>query len=68
MFRLKDQLSGYKEVSQNPCDMLCFTGEKLFMIELKAHEGASVPWGAIPQYDRLLQYKNLKNVSPGVLV
>lgn len=68
LFRLKDLLNGYKETSKNPCDFLCMPNDKLFMVECKAHKGASIPFEDIPQYDRLLKYKGLKNVYPGCLV
>lgn len=68
VFRLKDQVTGYKETSQNPCDFLCFPGHKLFMVECKEHLGASIPFTDIPQYERLLHYKDLKNVYPGVML
>lgn len=67
-FRLKDQMTGYKETSQNPCDFLCFPGSRLFMVECKEHLGASIPFSAIPQFERLLEYENIKNVSPGVVI
>jgi len=69
IFRLKDQMNGFKVASQNPCDFLAFPAEnKLFMIECKSHEGASISFDAIPQYERLLEYKNIKNVYPGILI
>lgn len=69
IFRLKDQLSGYKETSQNPCDFICFPGNnKLFMVECKEHKGLSIPFAAIPQYERLLEYKDYQNVYPGIVV
>lgn len=68
VFRLQDQMSGYKETSQNPCDFLCFPGDALFMIECKAHKGLSIPFSVIPQYERLLEYKNISKVFPGVVV
>jgi hypothetical protein len=69
VFRLKDNMNGYKETSGNPCDFLCFPGEnKLFMIECKEHKGASIPFTAIPQYDRLLEYKDCPGVYPGVML
>jgi hypothetical protein len=62
-------MTGYKETSGNPCDFLCFPGEnKLFMIECKEHKGASIPFTAIPQYERLLEYKDFPGVYPGVLL
>lgn len=69
IFRLKDQMTGYKETSGNPCDFICFPGHnKLFMIECKEHKGASIPFTAIPQYERLLDYKNIDNVYAGVIL
>ena len=62
-------MTGYKETSGNPCDFLCFPGEnKLFMVECKEHKGASIPFTAIPQYERLLQYKDYPGVYPGVML
>ena len=69
MFRLKDQMTGYKETSGNPCDFLCFPGNReLFLIECKEHKGASIPFTAIPQYDRLLEYCGLPGVRAGVVL
>ena len=62
-------MTGYKETSGNPCDFFCFPGNnQLFMVECKEHKGASIPFTAIPQYERLLEYKNLPGVYPGVLL
>lgn len=61
-------MNGYKETSGNPCDFLCFPGEKLFMVECKEHKGASIPFTAIPQYERLLEFKGLPKVFPGVML
>lgn len=69
IYRLPDQQSGYAGGgSQNPCDFLCFTGNIVLMVECKAHAGSSIPFAVIPQYERLLKYKGLKNTFPGVVV
>jgi len=68
LFRLSDQVSGYKNTSQNPCDFICFVFKNLFLIETKSHKGKSIPFQAIPQYERLLKYKGMENVHPGVIV
>ena len=68
LFRLKDQMTGFKETSQNSCDFLALPTDKLFMIECKTHKGASIPFTAIPQYERLLDYKDLNNVHAGFLI
>lgn len=38
------------------------------MVECKAHAGASIPFSVIPQYNRLLEYKDFVNVFPGIVV
>lgn len=61
-------MNGYKEVSGNPCDFLCFPGKYLFMVECKEHKGASISFSVIPQYERLLDYKDIPDVKAGVVV
>ena len=68
IFRFKDQMTGYKDTSGNPCDFLCFVSGKLFLVECKEHKGASIPVSAIPQYERLLKYKDIPDVYPGVML
>lgn len=69
IYRLPDQQSGYSGGgSQNPCDFIAFSGDITLLVECKAHAKLSIPFSAIPQYDRLLDYKNLKNVFPGVII
>lgn len=66
--RLHDQMSGLKQASQNDCDYVCFTNKRLFLVECKSHDGSSISFDAIPQYERLLKYKNKPNVYPGILI
>ena len=69
IYRLPDQQSGYAGGgSANPCDFLCFTGNEVLMVECKAHKSASIPFSAIRQYDKMLGYKGLEKVFPGVVV
>lgn len=69
IYRLPDQQSGYAGGgSQNPCDFICFTGEKVLLVECKAHAKSSIPFTAIPQYERLLKYKDLSNTFAGVII
>ena len=58
VFRLKDQLSGFKHNSKNPCDFICYKYPYLYLIECKTHKGASLPFKNITQYDSLLEIKN----------
>lgn len=68
IFRINDQITGYKITSQNPCDYLCFPKDKLFMVECKSHDGSSIPFTAMPQYERLLAYKDMPNVCAGFVI
>lgn len=68
IFRLHDLTTGYKVTSAQPCDYLAFNNKRLFMLECKSHEGKSIPFGAIPQYERLLQYKDLEDVYPYIII
>lgn len=69
IYRLPDQQSGYAGGGgQNPCDFFCYPGSCVLMVECKAHKGASIPFSAIPQYERMLDYKGLYKTYPGVVV
>ena len=69
IYRLPDQQSGYAGGgSSNPCDFMCYPGECVLMVECKAHAKASIPFSAIPQYERLLDYKGKYKTFPGVVV
>lgn len=69
IYRLPDQMSGFAGGgSSNPCDFIGFTSGKLFMIECKEHKGASLPFSAIRQFDKLISFMGLTDVYPGVLV
>lgn len=68
VYRLPDQMSGYKETSGNPCDFLCYPGDKVLMVECKAHAKASIPFTDIPQYERMLDYKDDYKTYPGVVI
>lgn len=69
IYRLPDQQSGYAGGgSSNPCDFLCFTGNEVLMVECKAHKGASIPFNAIRQYEKMLDFKGFEKTYPGVVV
>lgn len=68
LFRIPDQMNGYLTTSQNPCDFIAFTNRTLFLIECKSHEGTSIPFTAIPQYERLLRYKDIEYIKAGIIV
>ena len=67
IYRLPDQLSRYRGASTNPCDFICFNG-RLYLLEVKEHKGNTFPFSAFPQYERLLEYKDMRDVIPGVVI
>lgn len=67
-FRLADQMTGFKITSQNPSDYVCYNYPYLYFVELKTHKGASIPFDAIPQYERLLAFENINGIYCGVVV
>ena len=69
IYRLPDQQSGYAGGgSSNPCDFMCYPGPCVLMVECKAHKGASIPFNAIRQYDKMLDFKGKYKTFPGVVV
>ena len=67
-FRLKDQVSGYKEVSQNPCDFLAMNNGYMWMLECKETKEGTINFSKIPQLDRLKDYIGIQNVQTYILV
>ena len=39
VIRLYDQMSGFKKVSKNPCDFICYSYPYQYLIECKSHYG-----------------------------
>lgn len=68
LLRLTDQMSGYKIVSQNPCDFIAYVYPTLFLIECKSHEGNTFSWTALSQYDKLVCNVGIKGVRVGVIL
>ena len=57
--RLPDQMTMYKG-SENICDFICYDYPNQFYLECKTHAGASIPFEAIPQYERMLKKELLQ--------
>lgn len=68
LLRLPDQMSGYKIVSQNPCDYVCYKKPYLYLIECKETTSSTLNWSAFPQYDRLSNYVDVDGIIAGVLI
>ena len=68
IYRLPDQMSGYRYTSSNLCDFICFNEKILFLIELKSHKGASLPFKNITQYTKLKEKVDTQGVRAGVVL
>lgn len=68
IYRLSDQMSGYKFTSSNLCDFICFAKGHLYLIECKSHKGASIPFDNITQYDKLKYKVGIPGVRAGVVL
>ena len=68
VYRLNDQMSGYKTTSANVCDFICYNYPNIYLMECKTHKGASIPFSDIPQYDRMLPFSNIKGVVSGIVL
>lgn len=67
ILRLYDTTNGYKSIS-NPCDFIAFNNNRLFLLEIKSHAGASIPFDAIPQYSQLILYSQMPQVRAGIVL
>jgi len=61
-------MSGFKTTSQNPSDFICYVYPNFYLCEIKTHKGASIPFEAIPQYERLQKYVGKKGCFCGVVL
>lgn len=68
IYRLPDQMSGYKTYSKNPCDFIGYVDGKLFLIECKTHSGASIPFENITQYGLIKSYVGIPGIRCGVVL
>lgn len=64
-FKIPNQMSGFYNVN-NLADFLCFDSERLYFIDCKAHNGASFPFDAFPQFERLLSLEHIPKLVTGV--
>jgi len=68
LYRLPDQITGYKDTSQNPCDFLAFNNGILWMLECKETTEGTINFAKIPQLDRLKDYIGMENVAQYIIV
>ena len=68
IFRLKDDVSGYKYTAANPCDFICFVKNRLYLLETKTIQGNTFPFSNLSQYDKLLSYSIVDGLVAGVIL
>lgn len=68
LYRVHDQMTGYKSTSSNISDFIGFVNGTLFLIECKSHNGNTFPLVNLTQYDKLISYLGLPNVRIGVFL
>lgn len=68
IYRLQDQVSGYKTTSQNVCDFIVYMSPLLFLIEVKTISGNTFPLSNLSQLDKLRRYENITGVRRGVVL
>ena len=66
--RLYDQVSMYKDVSQNPADYYLFTNKTLTYIECKETGEGTLNFSKFPQLDRMLEKIQYEDVKAYVLI
>jgi Holliday junction resolvase len=68
ILRLPDQVSNFAGYSSNICDFIAYNYPNLFLIECKTIHGNTLPFSNLTQFEKLVQYKDIKGVYPGVVV
>lgn len=63
--RLYDSVSGFKAIT-NISDFIGYCYPNIFYLECKSHRGASFPFSALSQYDKLVAKVGIKGVRAGV--
>lgn len=68
LYRLKDQMTGYKVTSQNPCDFLAFHHKKLWLLECKETKENTFNFAKLTQLENLKSYLGLEDVYSYVII
>lgn len=66
-YRLMDAQGGYFGIS-NVGDFICYKYPFIYLIDCKTKAGNTLSFSDIRQYDKMLQYKDIKGVFVGVVV
>lgn len=67
IIRIYDTVGGYLNV-KNICDFIGYVYPNIYLLECKAHAGASIPFSQISQIERLKEFVGLPGVRSGVVL
>ncbi len=67
LIRLYDNTSGYLSIS-NICDYIGYKKPNIYLLECKSHKGASIPFDALTQYDKMREYEDMDGVKAVFIV
>ena len=68
IYRIPDQVTGYRVTSRNPADFFAFAEGKLLLLEAKSITGNTFPLGNFTQLERLQEYRNIPGIRRGVVI
>ncbi len=68
IYRLPDQVSGYKTTSANVSDFICYVMPNIFLIEAKTISGNTFPISNLSQFEKLRSYKDIPGLRKGVII
>ena len=60
-------MSGFYGIS-NFCDYICYDSKRLYLLDCKSHKGASFPFDAFSQYEKLRHLYKTKNLVTGIIL
>ena len=68
IYRLPDQVTGYKITSQNPSDFLAYNNGLLWLLECKETKEGTLNFSKVRQLDLLKEYIAFEGVYPYIIV
>lgn len=68
IYRLPDQMTGYRVTSRNPSDFIGFVSPNCFLLEAKSITGNTFPLTNLTQFEILNSYENIPGLRRGVVI
>lgn len=68
IYRLPDQVSGFKSTSRNPSDFIAYVKPNCFLLEAKSITGNTFPLTNLTQFEMLNTFENISGLRRGVVI